>query len=156
MTAGGLPAHSREAFEFTARGPMSAVAPLFGAERERAWAPGWNPEFVWPLPPADREGMVFRIAHGHEQAVWVNTRFDLANGDVRYAYVIPGVLVTVISIRLEPRGEDTHVSVEYQRTALSDGANDRVLTLARQDASAGPEWERSIHVCLEGHDRRAK
>ncbi len=41
-------AHTDRTFEFIAFAPMPRVAPLFGAERERDWAPDWNPVFLWP------------------------------------------------------------------------------------------------------------
>lgn len=141
-------AHTSEKFEFTAKAPMAAVAPLFGAEKERVWAPGWNPEFVWPRPAADREGMVFRVAHGHLHSVWANTRFDLKDGNVQYAYVIPGALATVITIHMDPRGNETRVSVQYERTALSGDANDHAKQLAEQDRKSGPEWEGQINGYL--------
>lgn len=142
-------AHTSEKFEFTARGPMATVAPLFGADKEKVWAPGWNPEFVWPKPAGDREGMVFRVAHGHLHSVWANTQFDLKNGNMQYAYVIPGALVTVITIHLEPRGKETHVAVQYDRTALAADANEHVGQLAQQDRKAGPEWAGQVNGYLE-------
>lgn len=63
--AGNTRVHTEEGFSFIANAPMERVAPLFGAEGERVWAPHWDPEFVYPVPAADQEGMVFRVAHGH-------------------------------------------------------------------------------------------
>jgi hypothetical protein len=40
--------HTREKFNLTAHASMQEVAPLFGAHKERDWAPGWNPQFVHP------------------------------------------------------------------------------------------------------------
>jgi hypothetical protein len=63
-------AHTQRTFEFTVKLPMEAAAPLFGADKERAWAPGWNPIFIWPANAKDQQGMVFTIAHGRQTAVW--------------------------------------------------------------------------------------
>jgi hypothetical protein len=147
--SGGVRAHTKEKFEFTAKGPMNAVAPLFGADKERVWAPGWNPEFVHPSPAADEQGMVFTVAHGHLNAAWVNTEFDTRNGRFQYVYLIPNTLVTVISIQLQPIGEQTRVNVEYDRTALSAEANEQVLHMAKGDRSSGPDWEKQINRYLE-------
>lgn len=103
----GAPTHTVASFAFTVRAPMEQVAPLFGADGERAWAPGWNPAFVFPATPSDVRGMVFQVAHGGMNAVWVNTDFDLEAGRVQYAYVIPDALVTLITIRLTPQGHTT-------------------------------------------------
>jgi hypothetical protein len=51
--------HTAQFFEFIADAPLEKAAPLFGAALERAWAPGWNPSFVWPAAGHDQEGMVF-------------------------------------------------------------------------------------------------
>jgi len=141
--------HTEEKFAFTANGPMEKVAPLFGADKERVWAPGWNPQFVHPLPVADQAGMVFAVAHNHLRATWVNTEFDLKNGRIQYVYMIPDALVTVITLQLTPRGDQTYVEVKYERTALSAEADPHVQQLAEGDRKSGPEWEKQVNGYLE-------
>ena len=146
--AGSGRVHTEEKFAFVAHGTMEEVAPLFGAEKERVWSPGWNPQFVHPLPAADETGMVFTVAHDHLRAVWVNTELDLKKGRVQYVYVIPDALVTVITLRLTPQGQQTYVAVEYDRTALSAEADGHVRHMAEQDRSSGPEWEKQTNAYL--------
>jgi hypothetical protein len=148
--AGSGAAHTSRAFEFVAKAPIGAVAPLLGANRERAWAPGWNPKFVWPAKARDRLGMVFTIAHGSQDAIWVNTRFDLNEGDVQYVYVVPKVMVTVITIKLRGDGASTRVAVVYDRTALDVKANGLMQEMADRDAGSGPEWASQVNGYL-GH-----
>jgi hypothetical protein len=141
-------AHTSVTFSFVAKGSMAAVAPLFGAGGERGWAPGWQPDVLWPTDGGDRSGMVFTVAHGHTRAVWVNTRLDLGNGDVQYVYVVPETLATVITIEMRPDHGATHVTVTYDRTALTADANARVLQLAEHDKQAGSEWGHQINSFL--------
>ena len=47
-------AHTERTFEFSVKLPMEAAAPLFGADKERAWAPDWNPIFIWPANAKDQ------------------------------------------------------------------------------------------------------
>lgn len=149
VTAGlGQMAHTEKEFEFVANAPTEKVAPLFGAWKEREWSPGWKPEFVWPSEPSDREGMVFKVAHGHKRAVWVNTAYDLAGGKIQYAYVVPDAMVTLITLRLTREGERTHVTVSYERTALDAELNGQVEEMAEEDGKAGPEWEREVNDWL--------
>src|ERR1700728_3310289 len=69
----GAVVHVRNEFEFTAHAPYQVVAPLFGADGERAWAGGdWDPHFLYPQPAQDVQGAVFTIRHGHRQAYWIN------------------------------------------------------------------------------------
>ncbi|MGB2636545.1 MAG: hypothetical protein WAM58_21625 [Candidatus Acidiferrum sp.] len=142
-------AHTEEKFEFAAKAPMEIVAPLFGAEKERVWSPGWNPQFIHPVPAADEAGMVFTVAHSHLRAAWVNTEFDLKNGRIQYVYAIPDALVTVITLRLTPDGKQTRVEVEYDRTALSPEADSHVRHMAEGDRASGPDWEKQVNEYLE-------
>lgn len=142
--------HTEEKFEFTANGPMTTVAPLFGAAKERAWAKDWNPKFVWPGDETDREGMIFTVAHGHMKSVWVNTAFDPQGGNIQYVYVLPGAMATRITLRLEAQGEKTHVEVEYERTALDAGMNEHVKELGEEDAKSGPHWEEEVNEYISG------
>lgn len=141
-------AHTEEKFAFTAKAPMEIVAPLFGAAKERVWSPGWNPQFIHPLPAADEAGMVFTVAHSHLRAAWVNTEFDLKNGRIQYVYVIPDALVTVITLQLTPDGKQTRIEVEYDRTALSAEADSHVRHMAEGDRSSGPDWEKQVNEYL--------
>jgi hypothetical protein len=141
-------AHTEERFAFTAMAPMEVVAPLFGADKERVWSPGWNPQFIHPLPASDEQGMVFDVAHSHLKAAWVNTEFDLKNGRIQYVYVIPDALVTVITLRLTPDGKRTRVEVEYDRTALTAEADSHLRHMAEGDRTSGPDWEQHVNGYL--------
>jgi hypothetical protein len=142
--SGGDALHTREQFSFVAHAGIDVAWPLFGAEGERAWAPGWQPAFIWPAEPGDREGMVFKISHGLGTAIWVNTAFDRRTRRIQYVYVIPEVVVTVVSLQLLPLGVATQVDVTYERTALSEAATAQVGALAESDKTAGEEWSRQI------------
>jgi hypothetical protein len=140
--------HTHEQFEFVVNWPIDVAWPLFGALRERDWAPDWDPEFVWPAMPADQQGMVFNIVRGETTAVWVNTSFDRAANRAQYVYFIPDVVVTVITLALTQIGSSTRVEVSYERTALSEKAGDLVSQMAARDKMAGPEWCAQIDAHL--------
>jgi hypothetical protein len=140
--------HTQERFTFIADTTVEAAWPLFGAEKERAWAPGWDPAFIWPAIANDQQGMVFRIAHGGKSAVWVNTRLDALEHRAQYVYFIPEVVATIIDLKLTPSGPSTRVDVIYQRTALTPSANATVSNMAAADRVAGAEWEQQINSYL--------
>ncbi|HEX3950428.1 MAG TPA: hypothetical protein VHW95_11305 [Steroidobacteraceae bacterium] len=137
-----------ERFTFTAIAPLDVTWPLFGADREQAWASDWHPMFIWPANAMDQEGMVFKVAKGKKTAVWVNTAFDRGLGRIQYVYFLPGVVVATITLQLTPLAESTHVAVTYVRTALDATANARVREMAEQDRVAGREWELQINTYL--------
>jgi hypothetical protein len=143
-------AHTEEKFTVTVNGPMEQVAPLFGADKERVWAPHWDPQFVYPLPASDEEGMVFTVAHQHLRSAWVNTAFDEKNGRIQYVYMIPDALVTVITLNLTPLGQQTKVDVEYDRTSLSSEADAHLRHMAEGDRTSGPDWEKQVNAYLAG------
>ena len=146
---GGL-LHARTEFKFTVNAPLEQAAPLFGANEERKWAPGWDPQFIYPTPAYDQQGMVFRIEHPHHTAVWVNTAFDLAAGHIQYAYVLNDAMATLIDIHLtREAAQKTAVTVVYERTALIPEANDHVQHFADGDRKAQKEWEGQINGYLE-------
>ena len=140
--------HTETAFEFTVAAPPDNIAPLFGADKERTWAPGWDPQFIWPSPAVDQAGMVFTVAHGDKKAVWVSTLFEPGTGHCQYVYLIPDVVVTVIALKWNPQGTDTHVTVKYDRTAISIAANPIVQAMAEHDAESGPEWQQQLQNYL--------
>src|SRR6185369_2960692 len=117
--------HVENGFEFTVRASYDKVAPLFGAHGERAWGgEDWDPRFLHPQSAQDLEGEVFTVAHGHGNATWVNTAFDLQSGHVQYVYVIPDTQAVLIDIHLKHDDPaKTGVKVLYERTALQPRFN---------------------------------
>jgi hypothetical protein len=149
-------AHTRTEFSFVANAPFEQTAPLFGAHEERKWSPDWNPKFVYPTPARDQEGMIFQVVHGPMTSTWVNTAFDLAGGNIQYAYVLSDAMATVIDVRLTREGaQKTGVSVVYERTALKPEANEHVQHFAKGDEKAGKEWEQAINGYFENLQRQS-
>jgi hypothetical protein len=140
--------HTREQFSLVVNAPFEIAWPLFGADRERAWAPDWDPVFLWPDKAFDQEGMVFTVRHGRKNAVWVNTAFDRIGRRIQYVYVIPELVVTVITLTLTPQSGTTAVEVLYERTAITDAASETVRGMALRDRTAGAEWSRQINQHL--------
>jgi hypothetical protein len=141
--------HTRTEFHFTTDAAFDQVAPLFGANEERKWSPEWNPQFVYPNPAHDQEGMVFQVAHGQFSSTWVNTAFDLTAGHVQYAYVLNDAMATMIDIHLTHESDQkTGVTVVYERTALVPEANEHVKHFTKADEGAGKEWSDGINGYL--------
>jgi hypothetical protein len=126
--------------------PFDQVAPLFGAHEERNWEPDWNPQFIYPIPAHDQQGMVFTVPKGQFTSVWVNTAFDLEAGHIQYAYVLEDAMTTLIDIHLtRESAQKTAVTVVYERTALLPEANEHVQRFAKDDERTGKEWEEAIN-----------
>lgn len=141
--------HRQTEFAFDVSAPFQTVVPLFGSDKERLWAEGWNPHFVYPQPANDQAGAVFTIDAGHSN-VWINTIYDLDQGHIQYACFAAEGMVTLIDIRVQRSTSDTtRVIVVYERTALRPEANDHVNRVADNDKAKGPEWEAALRSYLQ-------
>ncbi len=143
--------HVRNAFAFDLRESQEKVAPLFGAHRERVWAEGWDPQFIFPQPAQDRQGSVFQVKKGSHDSTWISTIFEPHH--IQYVYFIPEVMAVLIDIHLLPTPHSgTHVEVAYERTALSAEMNNHIREQGNKDAKSAEEWPTSI----EGYFERRK
>ena len=142
-------AHTHNQFNLTAHAPYEQVFPLFGALEEKKWAESWDPQFVYPSPARDQQGMVFTVEHAGMSSVWTNTALDEASGHVQYVYILNNAMVTLVDIHVTKAGAtETRVSVVYERTALKPEANEHVTHYAKGDAKSGTGWEQAINAYL--------
>jgi hypothetical protein len=88
----------------------------FGPLAEAQWSPDFRPDFVFPQPPLDVAGAVFRTPDGK---VWLLHDFDTAGGFVQYVISGPSEMVT-LSIHATPEAPGTTVTMTYDITALDD------------------------------------
>lgn len=143
--------HTKTTFELNVATSYVKAFALFGPEGERVWAgKDWDPQVVWPEPGRDAAGMVFTVSHGPLKAVWVNTEFDEKAGRLKYVYVIPETMATTIDVRLRDEGARTHVTVTYERTALSEAGRGHVAAMTGEDRKAGAEWQAALDEYLGG------
>ncbi len=141
----------------TLHGAPDEVFPLFGPEREREWAEGWEPEAVYPAVVAAQEGAVFLTRHGGD-AVWVVNRYDesarvVAYTNFRHENRVTRVLVAVEGSRHEGRSS-AHVT--YAITALSEKGAQYIAHLTEEHyQSMMVEWETSINDLLSRKSKAA-
>jgi MOSC domain-containing protein YiiM len=124
----------------------------FTPEGERLWVPGFDPEYLHPVPGEQQPGAIFATTHGGERTLWMVTRFSPADGVAEYARVTPGsrrgtVRVTVAAAAAAA----SRATVTYRLTALSEGGNE-VLAAMTDDAYAAMlrDWGRRIAECRRG------
>ena len=143
---GEAPVHMESFFEFVVAQPYNRVAPLFGANGERAWAGAeWDPQFAYPRPADDRAGAVFTLEHSGHKMYWVTPVFDLKNRHIQHLIVIPDAFVAILDITFpETPPNRTKVHVAYQRTALSPALNQDVKAMSARDAHQSGEWQKAI------------
>ena len=118
--------------------PPERAIRAFTADGERAWAPGWEPEF--PGGDADEAGTVFTTAAGGVPTIWVI--LERTPSTARYARVAPGVTAGTVEVTLRPDGEHTLAEVAYSLTALGPGAGLDAFAAGFEEMLA--TWERLI------------
>lgn len=137
-----LPA--REAFE------------LFTPEGEKAWAHGWEPEYLHPANGRIARGMVFRTRIGGEETIWTVARCE-PGSCVEYVRCTPGSRTAVVRVRCAPiDATRCEVTVGYAFTGLSESGNLRIREMdERRYAEFIGDWRSAIEAMLARRSGRA-
>ncbi len=118
--------------------PLDRAIRVFTAEGERAWAPGWAPEY--PAGDADAPGTVFTTAADGVPTVWVI--LERTPLTAVYARVTPGIAAGTVSVALRPDGAHTVADVAYDLTSL--GADAELERFSAGFDAMLATWERLI------------
>jgi len=97
--------------------------PLFSAEGERLWVPGWDYVNVMGSTDLHEDYVFLTKSHDHAgtDAIWLVKRYEPEDFFVQFYRVEPEDKVGVVSVRCTPRGKAfTEVEVTYRYTALGD------------------------------------
>src|SRR3954465_13321862 len=110
---------------FTLHAPIDRVMPLFTAEGERAWAPGWEPSY------ADSEvheaGQVWTTT-GPPETTWVTVQAD--DTCVRYARAALVNSAGIVTVTCRASAAGSEVTPSYDMTALSAAGEKRLAEFA--------------------------
>ena len=140
------PLHVEHTGSFVLPLPHSVAFPLFSAEGERRWVPGWSPEYLHPMDASNDAGTVFRTTHGDEETLWIVLQYDPDDGTALYARLTPGSRMGTVSVRCEPAREDeTRVTVTYALTAVAESGSAALARLTSEAYTAMlDEWRELI------------
>lgn len=128
------------------------VFPMFTAEGERAWAPGWNPEM---LSGDVERGSAFRTL-GHRdgrETVWIVVDYRPDQHRVAYARIAQGSNIGLVDVSCRHAAPDgAQVSVRYTLTGLNQDGDDFVREFL-SDAHYTrfiEEWRVALSAVLDG------
>jgi Polyketide cyclase / dehydrase and lipid transport len=104
---------------FRLEAPLARVLPLFTAEGERSWAPGWEPVI---LSGAVERGSAFATrSHAGIETTWIVADYRPAEGRVSYARLAHGSNIGLVDVTCTPAdGGGTVVTVRYTLTGVSE------------------------------------
>lgn len=142
-----VPLHVTHSGMFSLPIPLAEAFPLFTAEGERRWVPGWDPVYLHPGHPSNEAGTVFRTSPGGDETIWLVLQHDPAAGAVEYARVAPGTRAGTVRVRCTALSAGvTQVQVTYDLTALTSAGN-TILEALTPVAYQGmlQEWRTFIH-----------
>jgi hypothetical protein len=121
---------------------------MFTPLGERAWAQGWDPEFLHPLDGEPCEGSVFITRAGGVETIWTTIAHDPPRR-AAYSRVTPGLHAVIVEVRLRPSEDGgTRADVSYAFTALTSAGNDAVVEMVDGFGGWMEEWETSINRAL--------
>src|SRR3954452_14570729 len=120
---------------FTLPASVERVMPLFTAEGERAWAPGWEPSYA--DSDVHEVGQVWTTT-GPPETTWVTVQAD--DTCVRYARVALGNSAGIVTVTCRASAAGTDVTTSYDMTALSTAGEKRLAEFASSYDEMLEQW----------------
>ena len=105
--------------------PAETLFPLFSAEGEKLWVPGWDYENISGSDGMHEDFIFLTKSHDHsshdEDTIWLVKSYDPDRYYVQFYRVEPGEKVGLVTVRcIEVDLSTTDVEVTYEYTALSE------------------------------------
>jgi len=113
------PTPATQVRSFRLEAPLARVFPLFTAEGERSWAPGWEPVM---LSGAVERGSAFSTrGHSGIETTWIVIDYRPAEGRASYARLAQGSNIGLVDVSCtQAEGGGTIVTVRYTLTGVSE------------------------------------
>jgi Polyketide cyclase / dehydrase and lipid transport len=128
--------------------PLARVFPLFTANGEREWAPGWEPRI---LSGAEERGSAFiTTAHNGGLVTWIVTDYRPAQGRVSYARLVQESNIGLVDVSCTEASGGTDVSVRYTLTAVSEAGESFVAQFLNDEHYTRmiDEWQAATRKAL--------
>ena len=111
--------------------PIETLFPLFSAEGEKLWVPGWDYENIMGSNDLHEDYIFLTKNHDHAStdAIWLVKRYDPEFFLVQFYKIEPGDKVGVIIVQCVQIDKClTEVEVTYEYTGLSEKGNEFIDT----------------------------
>lgn len=141
-----MPTPASQSHSFVIDIAPKRALPLFTAEGERAWVPGWAPEI---LSGNGERGSVFRTTADGVQTVWIVTGYRPDLGRASYARIAQGSNMGLVDVQCEAVGANsTRVTVTYTLTELSPEGSAFVTGFLAPESFKHfiAEWQQAIEA----------
>lgn len=144
--------------EFQVDQPVEVLFPLFSAEGEKHWVPGWDYRNIMGTNELHEDYIFVTQNHDHaaSDAVWLVKKYEPASHYVEFYKVEPENKVGIISVRCNAiPGAKTSVSVSYEYIALSENGDEFItgFTDEKYREFIG-EWKRLLETYFNTRESR--
>ena len=134
--------------------PATVLFPLFSAEGERLWVPGWDYENVMGGTDLHEDYVFITKSHDHaaSDAIWLVKKYEPEDYLVQLYKVEPGDKIGIVEVQCFEQAESrTKVRVTYEYIGLSEKGDGFVsrFTAAKYSAYIS-EWESLLLKYFEG------
>lgn len=125
--------------------PIEKVFPLFSAEGEKLWVPGWDYENIMGYTDLHEDNIFLTTNHDHAPAkvIWLVKQYRPETHCVQFYKVEPGNKVGIVTVQCTKVNESsTNVEASYEYIGLSPKADAFIekFTAAEYKAFIG-EWD---------------
>jgi polyketide cyclase/dehydrase/lipid transport protein len=113
------PTPASQVRSFRLEAPPARVMPLFTAEGERSWAPGWEPVIL--SGEVERGSAFVTRAHSGIETTWIVIDYRPAEGRASYARLAQGSNIGLVDVSCTAAEDGgTVVTVRYTLTGVSE------------------------------------
>ena len=122
--------------DFQISQPVGIMFPLFSAEGEKHWVPGWNYKNIMGATDLHEDYIFVTENHDHaaSDAIWLVKKYDPNSHFVEFYKLEPDEKVGIISVKCSPiSGSETNVSVSYEYIALSEKGREFVTNFTTEE-----------------------
>ncbi|MEM8533938.1 MAG: hypothetical protein AAGF95_24045 [Chloroflexota bacterium] len=144
----------RHSADFQIQQPAAILFPLFSAEGEKLWVPGWDYKNVMGKTDLHEDYIFITENHDHaaSDAIWLVKRYEPSEYLIEFYKVEPEEKVGIITVKCSVLSEvKTKVSVTYEYISLSEKGNEFVRNFTSEEYKQFiSEW----HKLLEAYFAR--
>ena len=149
--------HSKK---FIINQPIEVLFPLFSAEGEKLWVPGWDYENVMGSTDLHEDYIFLTQNHDHasSNAIWLVKRYDPIAHFVQFYKVEPEAKVGIISVQcLQINKSKTEVEVTYHYIGIGEKGNEFIKQFTSEEYTKFiDEWEKLLLIYFESRNREAQ
>ncbi len=139
---------------FEIRQPATELFPLFSAEGEKLWVPGWDYENIMGNTDLHEDYVFLTKNHDHAStvAIWLVKKYDPSGYCVQFYKVEPEEKVGVIEVKCIQLNEShTQVQVSYEYIGLSEKGNQFIAEFTASEYEKFiSEWKTLLLKYFEG------